>query len=213
MALPSSGAISMSQVRTELGLTGSISLGQSEVRALAGKPSGAISLSDLRGKSAVALTATLTCGYRAEVVGEKGVGHSELRGFWAYNDDILGGGADSGGSISPASVSGHTISMVVEKNVDSFETYSDFVFCIAGHSVPLNFFNYIRVMSGSTLVREFTRNNSHANGDGVGFRTELYTLNGSTLSSHNVTQWRWPLSLNNRGQIFPTSGTRTIIIG
>ena len=52
MALPSTGSISMSQVRSELGLSGSISLGQSEVRALAGRSSGSISMSHLRGKSA-----------------------------------------------------------------------------------------------------------------------------------------------------------------
>lgn len=52
MALPSTGPISMSQVRTELGLSGSISLGQAAVRELAGRPSGSISMSHLRGKSA-----------------------------------------------------------------------------------------------------------------------------------------------------------------
>jgi hypothetical protein len=51
MALPSSGSISMYQVRQELGESGSISLGQSSVRSLAGRSSGSISLGDLRGKS------------------------------------------------------------------------------------------------------------------------------------------------------------------
>lgn len=54
MALPSTGSISMAQVRTELGLSGAISLNQGNVRTLAGRPSGTISLSDLRGKSSVA---------------------------------------------------------------------------------------------------------------------------------------------------------------
>jgi len=52
MALPT-GAISMSQVNTELGqpATNTISLGQTSVRALAGVPSGPISLASLHGKS------------------------------------------------------------------------------------------------------------------------------------------------------------------
>jgi len=60
MALPSTGPISMSQVRSELGLSGSISLGQSQVRELAGRPSGSISMSHLRGKSAVNWNASLS---------------------------------------------------------------------------------------------------------------------------------------------------------
>jgi hypothetical protein len=53
MTLPASGSINMNQVNVELGNAGTtaISLGQSTVRALAGIPSGAISLNSLHGKS------------------------------------------------------------------------------------------------------------------------------------------------------------------
>lgn len=51
MALPSTGSISMEQVRTELKRTGAISLNDPDVRKLAGKPNGIISMNDLRGKS------------------------------------------------------------------------------------------------------------------------------------------------------------------
>jgi hypothetical protein len=54
MTLPSTGAISLSDVNAELcrSPTAPISLNDSEVRALAGKPTGAISMQDLRGKTA-----------------------------------------------------------------------------------------------------------------------------------------------------------------
>lgn len=56
MTLPASGSISLGDVMTELRVTNPgraypISLGDSDVRALAGVPSGAISLSNLYGKS------------------------------------------------------------------------------------------------------------------------------------------------------------------
>lgn len=64
MTLPSTGSISMGQVNTELGrsATASINLNDSAVRALAGKSSGAISMSDLQGKSSWALQTTITIG-------------------------------------------------------------------------------------------------------------------------------------------------------
>lgn len=49
--LPETGSISMNDVRTELGKTGTISLGDTDVRSLAGIASGKISMNDLRGKS------------------------------------------------------------------------------------------------------------------------------------------------------------------
>lgn len=51
MALPSSGTITMDMIRTELKQTGAISLGSTECRKLAGKPSGAIKMSDFYGKA------------------------------------------------------------------------------------------------------------------------------------------------------------------
>lgn len=57
MTLQASGAISLSQVNTELGLssTAAISLNDAAVRTLAGVASGAISMSNLYGKSNAAV--------------------------------------------------------------------------------------------------------------------------------------------------------------
>lgn len=55
MALPTTGPISIGDVAAELGMSPTgLSLNHPAVRALAGKPDGPISLSDLRGKSAEA---------------------------------------------------------------------------------------------------------------------------------------------------------------
>jgi hypothetical protein len=53
MTLPSNGSINMYQVAVELGISHvSLNLGHTQVRALAGKPSGSISFADLHAKSA-----------------------------------------------------------------------------------------------------------------------------------------------------------------
>ena len=52
MTLPSSGSISIAQIATELGLSLPLSLDDSRVRALAGKPSGSLTMpNDFWGKS------------------------------------------------------------------------------------------------------------------------------------------------------------------
>ena len=63
MSLPSTGELSFSAIRTELGLSGAIDLNNASVRRLAGKASGAISFSDLRGKSNAKPVKTVTASY------------------------------------------------------------------------------------------------------------------------------------------------------
>lgn len=50
MALPDSGSISMTQIRTELGMSGSVSLGDTALRQLSGRLSGSVPMSEFRGK-------------------------------------------------------------------------------------------------------------------------------------------------------------------
>lgn len=50
MTLPLSGAIALSQVKTELGASGTLNMGHTDVRSMASKPSGVLSMSDLYGK-------------------------------------------------------------------------------------------------------------------------------------------------------------------
>lgn len=68
MTLPSSGAISLANVNTELGRssTATISLGETAVRNLAGVSSGAIALSNLYGKSSSLASAVVTVGTNGE---------------------------------------------------------------------------------------------------------------------------------------------------
>lgn len=75
MTLPASGAITMNQVAVELGISATgISLNLASVRTLAGRASGAISMSDLRGKTnAPASALTIAGAYLSQQAGSVGL--------------------------------------------------------------------------------------------------------------------------------------------
>jgi hypothetical protein len=94
MTLPASGAISMSNINTELGRTSSasINLNDSTVRGLAGKPSGAISLSDFYGKSGIITNGLIIQLDAANTASYPGTGTSwnDLSGN-GYNGTLVNG--------------------------------------------------------------------------------------------------------------------------
>jgi hypothetical protein len=70
MTLPVSGAISLYNIAVELGISNSgISLNQANVRALASKPGGSVSLNDLRGKSSAPPVTTFSMSTGLDATG------------------------------------------------------------------------------------------------------------------------------------------------
>ena len=77
MALPSSGTISLNQVNAELkkSATAAISMNDSAVRALAGVASGAISMSNLLGKSSVIVPTISVSSVSGTTTGKSGANY------------------------------------------------------------------------------------------------------------------------------------------
>lgn len=86
------GTISLLDARNELGMSGQIDMNNANVRRLAGKPNGTISLADLRGKSNQLV-------YRMYVGDNNGDGSTEFNWFGYYHEGKFG-------SISPNVVEG-----------------------------------------------------------------------------------------------------------
>ncbi|UOL51263.1 hypothetical protein [Vibrio phage XZ1] len=99
MGLPSTGPISLNDVRIELDRpSGSISLGDADVRDLAERPSGSISLGDLRGKSAFSHTIVRGLLYR----------FGEPRSSdWGYAKNSTN--FENAGSLSPTTIGGRSV--------------------------------------------------------------------------------------------------------
>ena len=146
MTLPASGPISMSQVATELGVTASgINLNQTNVRTLAGRPSGTISMSDLLGKSSV-IKFTMTVGV-PDNIDHKG-----------YGSNLLGPGQVNWGSITPTQV-GTLIPLQIDSYNDGGGTLGSVYFAIVLQGVlAQNTFNSVTIL-GQTFFTNFSNPN------------------------------------------------------
>ena len=142
MALPSApSSISMSQVNTELSrsATATINLNDAEVRTLAGVPSGAISMDNLRGKSAVSLAfnnaqgfavqsqsdsiavATIVLQPNGGISYEVGSGSASISGPTAYLSPLqTNAGAQYEARLSTYSVTINSSGYATALNVDIF---------------------------------------------------------------------------------------------
>jgi hypothetical protein len=130
MATPT-GTIGMNNVMTELGISGVTSLGDADVRALAGKPSGIISMNDLRGKSNITTTnhvvtmgSTVTTGKIANT----------LTGYSSINQ-IFGG-------LNPLYFRGYKIFQIMHSSLSNAVQIS-----IEGNHVAGNLFKTVRLIT------------------------------------------------------------------
>jgi len=163
MTLPASGSISLSQVASELSLsTTGINLNNSSVRSLAGKASGAISLSDLRGKSATP-TIHITAGNNST-----GIHVGYMRILSSY------------GSADNTSILGQTV-LGLDWQSGSPTTFTVYLSGIQAQ----NAFAWVNILGNTLNTSSLTSFFQVPNSDGNGART-MYIWNvGFTLVTGN----------------------------
>jgi len=162
VALQTSGAISLNDIHVEMGGTSgsSVSLGDTDIRAVAGSASGAVAMGDCYGVTALTVTqGTLSQQY------------STRRGFY---DDT------STGSVSPASVTGSSITSSIEE-------------CARVNASSGMFFQFETVYSSAISASEFSRVSFVANGT----TTVMTTAESSTTATRGGYGRRWTWSYAN----------------
>jgi hypothetical protein len=187
MTLPASGAISMSNINTELGRTSnaSINLNDSTVRGLASKPSGAISLSDFYSKSYIVtsgLILHLDAGILSSYPGS-GTTWTDLSGQGRNGTLTLGPtfSSDNGGSIQFDNVDDFVNIPTVPQKVNQPFSYFSWAYL---NTAPSGVTNGIWGHYGVASV------NCHFETSGASnMRIRLGDINNSSLPSFPVGQW------------------------
>lgn len=135
MVLPTTGPLSFGDINVELGRPRGqqLNFNDAAARALAGKPSGQISISDFRGKSAMAVSGHVM------VAGRRTSGSKFVATDTGFTKGIIG-------SMSPTTVGGYSIGLL------HHTTLTNSVMFICEGVVPSNLLSRIEVWSGSTMV-------------------------------------------------------------
>ena len=175
MALQSSGAISLNDIHVEMGGTSgsSVSLGDLDIRAIAGSASGAASIGDCYGVTALTVTqGTLSQQY------------STKRGFY---DDT------STGSVSPTSVRGVNLNSIEECARVNASSGMFFQFeVVYSAAIPANEYSRISfVANGTTTVMTTAESSTTSTRGGYGRRWSWSYANGldTTEISNITTEW------------------------
>lgn len=229
MALPSSGTLSMTQIAAELGISKTgLRLGDSRVRALAGKSSGRIAYSDLRGKSA-GMRFRFTVGYASKVAGNStrqttGYGYQDS----SQSIDNIGTAVDVVENLRAKNGSTYAMKLYVcmpEKFITqsggggggfppprdarqlASTNYQFTRFSVLrndGGSTAGSAFDFgrceIKLKSGNTVLASTTKTNP-VNGQGTGSSAINLLIQGSTPDSSNgIAETFWKAFYNQRNK-------------
>lgn len=164
MPLPSSGLITLDDIRTEVGLSGAFSMGSTYARLLARKESGTISMSDFYGKSCAVYEVTVDT-------------HTSITVLYGYVDEPAPEtetGTDVG-SISPINTfKGARFSSISEReNVETFAITFPYYEPVQGTDtyIPAGFFYAVNI-NGFT----FYETDASVSGSGGGITSYHWTI-------------------------------------
>lgn len=165
MAIPSTGAVSLSDIQTEFGGSNPISISEYYSAAGGVPASGEISISDFYGTSAK--THTLTQGTYA-----------------TFDVEYNGKFGAAVGSVSPTTVNGYEIYFLMKRwYLTEPETESDFLIYLTGSSVPVDAFTTVEIFCDDSTVISLNYNEA-SSGQLSGYRYWTWTPTDFTTAEH-----------------------------